>query len=513
MLKLILTACLLMPLLLNAKTIQILFTNDIHGNVLQYRTNPELGGYGRIKYLLDLYKTDAQEQGIETITLDAGDFLEGNISYMANNTNSLLDLHNNLGFDAVVVGNHDYLMGTEGLNMLITTTPPTFSLLAANIKFKRRYTELHKTIRPYTILERSGLKIGILGVTTDNKIYTFRIPQAKVSSPIKSANKQAKKLNDNVDFTIALTHLGYATDRQLARESKQIDIIVGGHSHTTLKTPTFINNKNGVPVPIVQAGAAGRYIGRILIDIRPNHENKVLKYELIKTSTIHKDELVESKVQELEEELDHEYGHEWLNEVIGHSTLSNDEYYKSKATWGTYIAETLRASTNSQIGIHASEFSGARFPIGDVTRKEVFNSYPRVFDTENRKGWKVYTFNVYGGLLAPIIKIIYKYNMSVYLAGTTFSYKKKKDGNLSIKKIYVNGKKIKFYKKYSLSVPEGIILGSLGISKFLTKLYAKQVRQTPIYIWEALNDNIANGAGLSNEPLEKQDNSYMILDK
>ncbi len=493
-----------------ATKLQILFTNDLHGNTEFYKAFPNIGGYARIKYIINQQRQKAAKDGIETIVLDGGDFLEGNISYLANHGGSLMQLHNSIGYDAVVLGNHDYLMSTDQLNDLLNNVPPQFNLLAANLKMQYQTRALKEYIKPYTILNRGGLKIAIVGVTTNEKFYTFRLPHVRFKRPYRVAYKWAKRLAPEVDFTIALTHLGFSRDKKLITKSKNIDLVVGAHSHTLLYEPHWQNNKTGRKIPIVQSGSGGHYVGKIILDIDHDHTYKILSYQLLSTRDGQEDMQIKQKVQFIEQQLEDEFGKEWLNEPIGYSDLSFKKYRESKERWGKFIAETVRVAADADVGFHASEFAGGMFPTGEITRKEVFNSYPRVFDLNQRKGWKIYTFQIPGFLLSPVIKLIYKYNNSLYLSGVSFKYKQRGE-KLKIKNIKINGKKLKRFKLYTLAVPEGIILGALGISKTFTKLVTKDINQTPVYIWEALNDAIEANGGIVF-PTERR-NSFMALKK
>lgn len=513
MTKYALVLALILPIASQARLIQILFTNDIHGNVEQYKGFEDRGGYARIKHIIDVQKEEAKQNDIESIVLDGGDFLEGNISYMANNTNSLMDIHNSLGYDAVVLGNHDYLMGESSLRDLLNKTPPNFELLAANIKFKKKYKDLNNKIKSYTIIQKNNIKVGIVGVTTNEKFYTFRMKKAKFKNPKSVANKVAGEIKDKVDFTIALTHIGFSSDKSLAYGSRDIDLIVGAHSHTKLSNVHYARNADGFKVPIVQSGSEGHYVGRILIDASKRHNIKVIEYELISTYKSEKDDYMQSKVEQLDEQLNDEYGEDWLNETIGQSNLSYDDYYNSKKAWGVFIAESIKEASGADIGLHATEFAGGMFPVGNITRKEVFNSYPRVFEIHQRKGWKIYKFNVYGWLLSPIIKIVAKYNNSVYLTGLKFDYKRKRNGKIKIKRIYINGKKLRKFKKYSLGVPEGIVKGAMGISKILTRMLTTRIKETPIYIWDTLNSKIKNTVGMQSNIILNNKKSYTVIEK
>jgi 2',3'-cyclic-nucleotide 2'-phosphodiesterase (5'-nucleotidase family) len=137
---------LLLALLLSseteAKLVQILHTNDTHSYLDNSTHNTLQGGAARLKTMIDTYKKKMADEGTETLVLDAGDFLEGNLYYMAKNGRKSFEVHNEIGYDAGTLGNHDYLMGSAELDKILGELDLKFSLVVANLEADKKYKNI-----------------------------------------------------------------------------------------------------------------------------------------------------------------------------------------------------------------------------------------------------------------------------------------------------------------------------------------------------------------------------------
>ena len=186
-----------------------------------------------------------------------------------------------LKYDAATLGNHDFDNGLEGLKKQLPNA--NFPFLNANYDFSD--TILKDKFAPYKIFERDHIKIGVFGVGIDlkNLVPKKLYGKTKYLDPIKISNKYAKKLKDlNCDLVVCLSHLGYkynsdkVSDTVLAQKSQNIDIIIGGHTHTFLKKAVLIKNLDEKEVLINQVGFGGINIGKIDIHFRQNNNKKLV---------------------------------------------------------------------------------------------------------------------------------------------------------------------------------------------------------------------------------------------
>jgi len=251
-----------------AQDLVILHTNDVHSNIepLTSGRNAGMGGFQRrANYFLKV-----RNDNPNVLVLDAGDYNQGTPYFTLFKGVVEVMLYNAMAYDAVCLGNHEFDNGQQQLaDRLKKANYPT---LCANYDFSK--SPLKDVVKPYIIINKAGKKIGIIGVLIDLKGYVFEGARQNIyyKDPISVANKIAKKLRnrEKCDLVIVLSHLGYdmgtkerPSDTEFAKYSKNIDIIIGGHSHTFLEKPEVMFNRVGKGVIVNQTGAAGVYVGRL----------------------------------------------------------------------------------------------------------------------------------------------------------------------------------------------------------------------------------------------------------
>jgi 5'-nucleotidase/UDP-sugar diphosphatase len=479
-----------------SRMVQILHTNDTHSFLNNTNHNENVGGSSRLKSLIDYFKMTAKKDGVETITLDGGDFLEGNVYYMADKGLRSLEVHNQIGYDAVVLGNHDYLMGSQGLDEILEKVDLNFALLGANITSSGRYSNVKNKIKPYKELVVDGFKIGIIGLTTSDIIFSWSLEGSKISNPYDAAIRYEKILKDRGnDFIFALTHIGVNRDLKLAKKTKHIDLIVGGHSHTELHTALYEKNKNKVDVPIVQAGHHTKYLGRLVVDIEKGQPLKVLKYELVPVKYEAEDPEIKAMVDEADLKLEEQYGKDYLNEKVGFSDLKGEDKTGSKK-WSYYISDALREKTNTDIAIHVFSMNGENYPVGEVTRRDVMNSIPRAFEFNDQYGWNIYTTKISGYLLKLAFESLAYFGQPLSFSGIDLEWIKTPFGP-KIASARINGKKINRLKMYKVAFTEGIIRGALEVSS-KTKIILRDPKKTPYKIWDTIVEKLKVDSGRKN---------------
>jgi 2',3'-cyclic-nucleotide 2'-phosphodiesterase (5'-nucleotidase family) len=514
---------LLGPYDLQAKLITILHTNDLHSYLESTIEDPSKGGYAYLKTILEEEKAKSEKLGIPTLIFDAGDFLEGNLFFMSNGGKQVMKVMNHMGYDAVVLGNHDWLMGTAQMEKYLKDTPPTFPLLAANFKVKKGFSVLNKTLLPYKNFDIEGLKVSVLGLTTNELFYRWAHDQGKIDSPLRSGRYWARRLRkQGADVIIALTHLGVEIDKALARHA-DLDLIVGGHSHTALHEAQFVGKKNGRNVPVVQAGSHGQYLGKLVIDVEKGKPLKVKEYKLIPIDqkSIIPHEGIKKIVEESKEKLGKEYGHDWLYGEVAWSELSLESSGQYLTPWSAFLVDVSKEKIKADVGIDSPSFFGKVLPKGPVSRATLFNAYPRIFGLENRKGWRIWSADVKGSVLKRFAKIVVASRLPMIFSGLEFDLVDKNDKRLTphdvvrildelnwgkkikptyqnfimhgidktfkLKNFKVNGKEVVRRKLYKVALSEGFAKGGLGISRAV-RLLLKNLAPTPYTMWDSLTE-------------------------
>ena len=475
----------------DATVLQILHTNDSHSYLDSSTHEKNIGGVARLKSLIDFYKEKMRNEGVETLTLDAGDFTEGNVYFLADAGRKSFMAHNQLGYDAVTLGNHEWLIGDKDLNQILGEIDLKFSFLAANIDFlsnKSDCENIKKVIKPFEELKIAGLNIGVLGLTTNEAIYKWRFKCGKITNPLKSAlhYEEILRLRNN-DIIVALTHLGVNEDIQLAKKSKEIDLIVGGHSHSILSKPLIIKNINARSIPIVQAGYHTKYLGRMIIEFTKKKKLKILSYELIPVENIKKDYEMNRLVEDTELDLSTLYGVGWLDKIIGFSDLTIDSQ-DGQNKWGYFIADTIKEKSFAEIGIHSPLMNSESYPIGEISRKNLINSIPRIYNIHDRFGWSIYTTVIKGVWLQLALKSLMNPERPVVFSGISLKYIKGPFG-IKIPILLINGKKINPFKDYSVALTEGVVIGAAGMSKYSSAILRFPKKST-YRIWSSLEEKL-----------------------
>jgi 5'-nucleotidase len=262
----------------------ILHTNDVHSRVEPFPMdggkNQGLGGVApRSKLIKDIRATHKN-----VLLLDAGDMWQGTPYFNFFNGSVEYDLMNEMQYDAATLGNHDFDIGIDGLKKQIPNAK--FSIINSNYNFEN--TVLKNDIKSYEIFDKNGLKIGVFGVGID---LNGLVPEKNFSgitynNPIDIANKISKILKEDLkcDFVICLSHLGYkyendkVSDEVLAQNTSNIDLILGGHTHTFFEKPLEYKNKEQKIVVINQVGWAGIMLGKLDFHFTKMREKKYLKF-------------------------------------------------------------------------------------------------------------------------------------------------------------------------------------------------------------------------------------------
>lgn len=503
-----------------AKLVQFLHTNDLHGFFEHSVEDKHRGGYAALKAEIDKQKARALAKGIPSLVLDAGDFMEGSIFYFSQNGRRTFEIMNLMGYDAVAVGNHDWLMGSKELAATLKDVPPKFAYIGANFKPNfALFPSLRRKIQDYKVFNIDGVKIALMGLTTDELFYKWRLDFGDIHDPVKTGKKLASEIKkkDEADFVVSLNHTGFHIDKKLVEESKDLDLVIGGHSHTYLFKPFFQKDKTGKRIPIVQAGEHAKYLGRLVVNVEKGKPLEVVEYELIPISDYKDiDHSIQDYVKEAREDINQKFGSDWLQEEIGLSKIPLTNDGSRLTTWTAFITDGIKECMGgSQISAHSPGFGGADIPEGKIDREMIFQTYPRVFDFKDKYGWHVYQVESFGIFLKVIVKFILRQQYPVAFSGINFDLVDSNgdvidvepgdivddgevnnrknwlgiDKKFKVRNIRIGGKKVKWFKKYKIAIPEGIVRGGYGISRFI-KFIMRNSAKGEKSIWGCLNEKV-----------------------
>ena len=273
-----------------AKTtkITILHTNDVHSHIDTFGSeegrNPNTGGVARRASLIE----SIRKENSNTLLLDAGDIFQGTPYFNYFGGEIEFKLMSMLKYDAATLGNHDFDNSIEGFHKQLPNA--SFDFVCANYNFKN--TVLDTLVKPYKIFFKDGIKIGVfgLGIELLHLVSPDLYKETKYLDPIEITQDISRDLKEKeaCDLVICLSHLGYnyknsdkISDLKLAAATKNIDLIIGGHTHTFLPKPTLVKNLNNENVLVNQVGAYGVNLGRVDFYFDENNQREISNKTII----------------------------------------------------------------------------------------------------------------------------------------------------------------------------------------------------------------------------------------
>lgn len=475
----------------------ILHTNDVHGRLEPIDYSPQKKSVGGIARRATLIK-DIRSNEKNVLVLDGGDIAQGTLFYKIFYGVPDMKILSEIEYDAIVLGNHEFDNGISFLQRMISNAD--FPVLSANLKFTdNKY--MKNTVKPYIIKNYNGFTVGIIGITTSElKTLTNIRNGVNVFDDITTAKKLANQLKNKVDFIVVISHCGVDKDVQLAESTSDIDVIVGGHTHTFLSKPIEVINKKHKTL-IVQNGEFGITLGDLDLAITDG-EIKSYKYLSIPVNNkIKADEGIEEEVSELSEKIQ-----ELKNLQIG--ILSDCASVKEQHAGaeltiaGSLLTEAVKVRyPDADVVLQNTGGIRKSLNAGGISIADIYEFYP--FNNT------VFLIRISGRTLKSILETSSKslpYASSPFLQSNGLEYtvdlsarpqilskdrtKILKEGN-RVRNIKVNRKPIKFDKYYQVAVNDFIYYGGDGYTQFKS---ARNVVKTGVSYQDLLIDYVKNNS-------------------
>lgn len=343
------------------------------------------GGIARVKSAIDAKRKELE--GANLVVLDAGDQFQGSLYYSTFKSAPVAEFMNGIGFDAMAIGNHEFDDGPAELDKLIGAVK--FPIISGNT-VSAKGSLLDGKYKGYVIKDFGGQKVAVVSVlATDTSETSSPGKDVTFEDEITYLQKAVKEIEaEGVDKIIALTHVGYVKDQEIASKVDGIDVIVGGHSHTYLSStddkasgpyPTLVKNPSGIEVPIVTAYAYSKYLGDLTVNFNDQGVVTATKgAPILLDASVTPDEGYAARVKELGKPLE-----ELKAKVVGSAADTIDGDRKScravECSMGNLVADAALDRVASQgITISIANGGGLRASIdaGDVTMGEVLTVLP-----------------------------------------------------------------------------------------------------------------------------------------
>lgn len=249
----------------------VLHTNDVHSYIdpmpANHPKSPNLGGVARRAALIE----NIRKENPNVLLLDAGDIFQGTPYFNYFGGELEFKLMSMMQYDLSTMGNHDFDNGIEGFYEQLPHA--RFDFVSANYDFTN--TVLNGIVKPYKIFDKGGIKVGVfgLGIALEGLVDKRHYKETVYLDPVEIATDMARilKREKKCDLVICLSHIGYEyrndankiSDLKLAASTEDIDLIIGGHTHTFLEKPTVVKNAAGIDTIVNQAGCYGINLGRL----------------------------------------------------------------------------------------------------------------------------------------------------------------------------------------------------------------------------------------------------------
>lgn len=505
--------------------LDIMFTNDVHGGIDRYEAtfmNPEfppmLGGGGSAATYIKSVKSKAGKNR-SNLLIDAGDFYQGHPVGTVTDGRAVMDYYNSIGYDFLVIGNHEYDIGEERL--LATLEMANFPILSCNI-VKKGTDELVDYVVPYIILERMGVKLGVIGVTTTDT-EQMSMPDNIKNVDFKPAKEAVEKYvkivkDQDVDILIVVGHMGLPYDpepvyekrylsgevrdearrwgydsQEIAHEVEGIDVFFGGHMHKGFKEAWEDPDTHTL---VFQGYAYGSNVGHVTLKI--DKDTKTLTgydppaiYEGVLVTVFEDEFIPDQEIGNviLEQQAIAEEG---MDDPIGKASvhltrLGSD----AQNVIGNLVCEAMLGYTGADFAF--MNLGGIRDEIGEgtITYRDVFKVMP--FDNQ------IIMAEVSGAFLKDIIEArVAGSRHGLRVAGIKVVYNKTRDSQDRITLLEVGGKPWSATRMYKITTTDFLMQGNAGL-QLLTKVPEENITHYEMGLRDAIVEYIKYNSPVSSQ--------------
>ncbi|WP_353095967.1 5'-nucleotidase C-terminal domain-containing protein [Tissierella praeacuta] len=449
-----------------AKVLTIVHVNDVHGRLNLDEREGSIG-LARLKTKVDELKA----KNPNLLLLNAGDTLHGAIDINITQGETMINLMNKIGFDAMVPGNHDFNYGYKRL--LELKDKAEFPILGSNVIKESDDTS---DFEPYKVFDVDGIKVGIFGLSTEEtkyKSHPSNTEGIKFANPVEVAKKMVKELKDKkVDVIIAIAHLGVDESTEsnvydVAENVEGIDLIVDGHSHTELPKGEVKGD-----TLIVQAGSFLKNIGVVELEIS---EGKVSKktaklFGYNEGKDLKPNTSIEEEIKKVEE-----INKQFKEAVVGKSKVNlvgeREVVRKGESNLGNLLTDAMVKSTGADVALTNGGGIRASIPAGDIKVGDILTSFPF---TNTLAVIEVTGEEIVQALEHGVDMYPEDAGHFPHISGMTFKLDGSKPVGSRTSDVKVNGKAVELKGKYKLVTNDFMASGGDGYTMFTGKPFVAE---------------------------------------
>lgn len=479
----------------------ILHTNDIHSHYYPDKGPFGLGGIARIATTIRRVRSEVPN----SLLFDGGDWSEGHIYYNLDAGRTAVEMMNVLGYDAAVVGNHDWLNGPDHMTRLFNKTLPRFALLGANLDFSKyaRGSELSRFIQPYQIFKTGGIKVGVIGLSTYELIYDKWFSPVTITDPFSVTRKLAARLKseEDVDLVVVISHNGMSTNRLVAGLAN-VDIVIHAHDHAKLSKPVPVE-RNGKTAYLVEAYQWGMYVGRL--DLLIDTETKkfsIKNYQLIQQDdTIPEDPAVLTLVRNYDRQLQQKYG-DIFQELVAKSEI-HIRRESTENLYGNLLTDAYRDYSGADVAFEQKSLASGELYKGPIYTVDVYNALAAIWNPITDKSWTLKTFKMTGDTLKWMMNLLF--SIGSYIPSGVISvsgmhavydplkmtqvepFNADPEARQPLRSIEIGGKPLDLKREYLVAVPGGVYEAIEFMENFLgNKIERRDFVDTGVEDWRIL---------------------------
>jgi len=484
----------------------ILHTNDTHSQIDP--DNHDLGGVMRRKAVIDSIR--ANEKNV--MLVDAGDAVQGTLYFYLYGGKVEQEVMNILGVDIRILGNHEFDNGADSLAAVLRSSKAI--KLATNYNLDN--SALKGQFQPYVIKEFDGKRIGFIGINLDpvGMIAKGNYDGVEFLPIIATANLMAEKLknDEQADAVVALSHIGYnpaglVGDSVLACNSRNIDVIIGGHSHDVIDPSTAIGarrshmtNLDGKPVLVVQTGKAGRNLGKIEINLDSLGMDVYPKYELLPVDKRYDNYTDEKFAKALEQ---YSAG---VDSLMRMQVATSDHALPNSSDellnfFSDYVYDRGRELALVDLAITNKGGLRVSLPEGSISKGQIINMVPfrNVITVVEIKGHD----------LEDVFDVMARRNGDGVSRNVRVTYKTGDDGLGEIEDVYINGKKLDEDATYRVATIDYLANGGDYLTGFTR---GRIIAGSSKVLYDDLLDYLTSGP-MKDKPISAPTASRWTLDK
>lgn len=480
----------------NANPVDVTFlhTSDLHTHLISRDSPRRLGGFARLKGKIDQIRA----QQPNTFLVDTGDWSEGSLFFTLKSGEVSHRLISHFGYDAMVLGNHEWLVGPNELESAFRRAEFKTPILTANLNIPPQQAGLKEFIQPYMVKNVNGVKIGIFGLTTYEFIFDPFFEPVNIQEPFFTARRMVKHLREKekCDVVILLSHMGVTFDRLIAKTTKGIDAIFGGHTHLLFRHPEFVGK-----VPIFHIGAWGEYLGeyRFRVSSKGLQILGTKVHEI--TSDLPEDPMIRLMVEGYQQDMSTLFSGNIFNDQVA---FSESELHLrgtvQDTPLGNWYLDWMRDVGKADLALDHMGFTSRNLYQGWISSYDIWNAFPHIFNPKTQKSWEVVTFETTGTILKVVANVMLKFASGLRISDAEIEFNPSNKISV-VEKFLIRGQPIESGRKYRVACSEGVLY---FLKKYLHRTDGSvrgisNLQSTGLEIWRMVRSRLGEMKTISQE--------------